>query len=410
MRILVLNCGSSSVKYQLIDTSVNIALAKGVVSRIGLSDAILNHKPFDRPEFKISAEILDHIMAIEYVVQALLSRDHGVIKDKSEIEAIGHRVVHGGEEFSDSALITSEVLSQIKKCIDLAPLHNPHNIKGINAAQKIFPGISQVAVFDTAFHQRMPPTSYIYGIPYILYKKYGIRKYGFHGTSHYYVAHRSAQLLQKDLKELLMITCHLGNGASMTAIRDGKSIDTSMGFTPLEGLLMGTRSGDLDPAVILHIMAHEELTLHEANTLLNKHSGLQGISSLSSDMKDILEESRRGNKSAQLALDIYCNRIKKYIGAYAAILGGLDVLVFTAGIGENAPLVRKKSCDNLEFLGIKIHDKRNEESIKVEATISSPQSKVKVLVIPTNEELVIARDTERIIKEVEKRKVMHKGV
>jgi acetate kinase len=410
MRILVLNCGSSSVKYQLIDTSVNIALAKGMVSRIGLSDAVLNQKPFDRPEFKISAEILDHIMAIEYVVQALLSRDHGVIKDKSEIEAIGHRVVHGGEEFSDSAMITSEVLSQIKKCIDLAPLHNPHNIKGINAAQKIFPGISQVAVFDTAFHQNMPPTSYIYGIPYILYKKYGIRKYGFHGTSHYYVAHRSAQLLQKDLKELLMITCHLGNGASMAAIKDGKSIDTSMGFTPLEGLLMGTRSGDLDPAVILHIMAHEELTLHEANTLLNKHSGLQGISSVSSEMRDILEESQKGNRSAQLALDIYCNRIKKYIGAYAAILGGLDVLVFTAGIGENAPLVRKKSCDNLEFLGIKIHDKKNKETIKVEATISSPQSKVKVLVIPTNEELVIARDTERIIQEVEKRKVMHKGV
>jgi len=410
MRILVLNCGSSSVKYQLVDTSVNIALAKGMVSRIGMSDALLNHKPFDRPEVKISAEILDHIMAIEYVVQTLQDRDHGVIKDKSEIQGVGHRVVHGGEEFSDSALITADILSQIRNCVDLAPLHNPHNIKGINAAQRIFPGVPQVAVFDTAFHQMMPPASYVYGIPYILYKKYGIRRYGFHGTSHYYVAHRAAQLLRKELKDLLMITCHLGNGASMTAIKDGKSIDTSMGFTPLEGLLMGTRSGDLDPAVILYIMGHEELTLNEANTLLNKHGGLQGISGLSSDMKDILEESERGNKSAKLALEIYCYRIRKYIGAYAAALGGLDVLVFTAGIGENAPAVRKKACKNLEILGIKIDEKRNQEAIKKEAMISSPKTRVKVLVIPTNEELVIARDTERIIHEAQRRKVMHKGV
>jgi len=410
MRILVLNCGSSSVKYQLVDTGVNIALAKGVVSRIGMSDALLNHKPFDRPEVKLSAEILDHIMAIEYVVRALLHRDHGVIKDQSEIQGVGHRVVHGGEEFSDSALITSDVLSQIRNCVDLAPLHNPHNIKGINAAQRIFPGVPQVAVFDTAFHQQMPPTSYVYGIPYILYKKYGIRRYGFHGTSHYYVAHRAAELLRKDLEELLMITCHLGNGASMAAIRDGKSMDTSMGFTPLEGLLMGTRSGDLDPAAILYIMGHEELTLNEANTLLNKHGGLQGISGVSSDMKDLLEESEKGNKSAQLALDIYCYRIKKYIGAYAAALGGLDVLVFTAGIGENAPRVREKTCENLEFLGIKIDKKKNRESIKTEAMISSPKTRVKILVIPTNEELVIARDTVRIIQEVETRKVMHKGV
>jgi acetate kinase len=410
MRILVLNCGSSSVKYQLIDTSVNIALAKGMVSRIGMSDALLNHKPFDRPEVKISAEILDHIMAIEYVVQTLQHTDHGVMKDKSEIQGVGHRVVHGGEEFSDSALITSDILSQIRNCVDLAPLHNPHNIKGINAAQRIFPGVPQVAVFDTAFHQMMPPASYVYGIPYILYKKYGIRRYGFHGTSHHYVAHRAAQLLRKELKDLLMITCHLGNGASITAIKDGKSTDTSMGFTPLEGLLMGTRSGDLDPAVILYIMGHEELTLNEANTLLNKHGGLQGISGVSSDMKDILEESEKGNKSAKLALDIYCYRIRKYIGAYAAALGGLDVLVFTAGIGENAPAVRKKACKNLEILGIKIDEKRNQEAIKKEAMISSPKARVKVLVIPTNEELVIARDTERIIHEVQRRRVMHKGV
>ncbi len=411
MRILVLNCGSSSVKYQLIDTSINIALAQGVVSRIGMSDAVLDHKPLDQPEIKISAEILDHIVAIEYVVSTLLSGDHGVIKDKSEIEAVGHRVVHGGERFSDSALITPDILSQIRNCVDLAPLHNPHNIRGINAAQTIFPGVPQVAVFDTAFHQKMPPTSYIYGIPYILYKKHGIRRYGFHGTSHHYVAHRAAELLRKDLKDILMITCHLGNGASMAAIKDGKSMDTSMGYTPLEGLLMGTRSGDLDPAVILYIMAHEELTLHEANTLLNKHSGLQGISGVSSEMKDILEESRKEkSKGAQLALDIYCYRIRKYIGAYAAALGGLDVLVFTAGIGENAPEVRKKACHNLEFLGIKIDEKANQEAIGTEVPISSPRAKVKVLVIPTNEELVIARDTDRIIQDVRRRKVMHKGI
>jgi acetate kinase len=410
MKILVLNCGSSSVKYQLIDTSISIALAKGLVSRIGMSQALLTHKPFDRPEIKITPEILDHIVAIEYVISILLSQNHGVIKDKKEIEAVGHRVVHGGEKFADSVLITAEILAEIRNCIELAPLHNPHNIRGINACEKILPGIPQVAVFDTAFHQKMPPVSYIYGIPYILYKKYGVRRYGFHGTSHHYVSKRAATVLGKPLSELKMITCHLGNGASMTAIKEGISSDTSMGFTPLEGLLMGTRCGDIDPSIILHVMAREELSLHEANTLLNKHSGMQGISGVSSDMRDIIEESQKGNRGAQLALDIYCYRIKKYIGAYAAAMGGLDVLVFTAGIGENSPLVRKKCCEDLEFLGIKIDDERNDEGIKVEQEISSDDSKVKVLAIPTNEELVIAVDTERIVKEEQTGKVMHKGV
>lgn len=375
-----------------------------------MSESLLIHKPFDRPEVKLTKEILDHIVAIENVVNILLSPENGVIKDKSEISAVGHRVVHGGEKFSDSALITPEIMEKIKECIDLAPLHNPHNIRGINACEKILPKIPQVAVFDTAFHQRMPKVAYIYGIPYILYKKYEIRRYGFHGTSHFFVSRRAAELLGKSLFQLKMITCHLGNGASMAAIKEGISVDTTMGFTPLEGLLMGTRCGDLDPAIILHIIAREELSLHEANTLLNKHSGMQGISGISSDMKDIIEECEKGNRGAQLAFDLYCYRIKKYIGAYAACMGGLDALIFTAGIGENSPLVRKKSCEGLEFLGIEIDDKKNEEAVGKEGEISSIHSKVKVFAIPTNEELVIASDTERIVEEAKTSKVMHKGV
>jgi acetate kinase len=410
MKILVLNCGSSSVKYQLIDIDNNLALAKGLVSRIGMSGAVLTHKPYDRNEVKISGEILDHIVAIEHVISVLLSPNHGVIKDKSEISAVGHRVVHGGEKFPDSVFITPEVMLELRNCIELAPLHNPHNIRGINACQRILPGIPQVAVFDTAFHQKMPPVAYIYGIPYILYKRYSIRRYGFHGTSHSFVSQRVSQLMNKSIKELKVITCHLGNGASMTAVDRGISVDTTMGFTPLEGLLMGTRSGDLDPAIILHIMAREELSLHEANTLLNKHSGMQGISGVSSDMRDIIEELNKGNAGAKLAFDIYCYRIRKYIGAYAAVMGGLDVLVFTAGVGENAPVVRKASCENLEFLGIKIDDQRNSQTIGKENIISTDDSKVKVWVIPTNEELVIAQDTKKIVEEQASPKETSKGL
>ncbi|MDH4222559.1 MAG: acetate kinase [candidate division Zixibacteria bacterium] len=398
MKILVLNCGSSSVKYQLIDIDKNYPLAKGLVSRIGMSEAVLTHKPHDRPEVKITGEIIDHIVAIEYVISILLSPNHGVIKDKSEIGAVGHRVVHGGEKFPESVLINSEVMVELRNCIELAPLHNPHNIRGINACQKILLNIPQVAVFDTAFHQQMPKHAYIYGLPYILYKKHGIRRYGFHGTSHYYVSRRASELLKKPANEVNIITCHLGNGASMAAVKEGISIDTSMGFTPLEGLLMGTRCGDLDPAVILHVMAREELSLQEANTLLNKHSGMQGISGHSSDMRDIIQEAKEGHANSRLALDIYCYRIKKYIGAYAVAMGGMNALVFTAGIGENSPLIRERCCEGLEFLGIELDEGRNEEAIGVEALISKDKSKVKVFAIPTNEELVIAQETKKVLE------------
>ncbi|MGB8657814.1 MAG: acetate kinase [Candidatus Zixiibacteriota bacterium] len=411
MKILVLNCGSSSVKYQLIDIDKGYVLAKGMVSRIGMSGAVLAHKPHDRPEVTISGDILDHIMAVEHVIAMLLSPNHGVIRDKSEIDAVGHRVVHGGEAFPDSVLIDSEVMQVLRDCIELAPLHNPHNIRGINACMKLLPGVPQVAVFDTAFHLKMPPYAYIYGIPYVLYKRYAIRRYGFHGTSHYYVSRRAARMLNRPIEELKIITCHLGNGASMSAVKGGVSVDTSMGYTPLEGLLMGTRSGDLDPAIILNVMAREELSLHEANTLLNKHSGLQGISGVSGDMRDIIKEAGNGNVNAQLALDVYCYRIRKYIGSYAAVLGGLDALVFTAGIGENSPLVRAKCCENLEFLGAKIDDEKNKQASGPQPDeIQTDDSGVKILRIPTNEELVIALDTKRVVEEAQEKKSMLKGV
>ncbi len=399
MKILILNCGSSSVKYQLIDTDTQIALAKGLVSRIGMSESVLTHKPWDRPEIKVSAEILDHIVAVEYVVSMLLSPNHGVIKDKNEIDAIGHRVVHGGEEFTDSVLITPDLMSTLRSLIELAPLHNPHNIRGINACLKTMPKVPQVAVFDTAFHWRMPPHAYIYGIPYVFYKRYAIRRYGFHGTSHKYVCTRAAHMLGRPQEELKLITAHLGNGASMAAVNGGVSIDTSMGFTPLEGLLMGTRSGDLDPAIILHIMAREELSLHEGNTMLNKHSGLVGISGVSSDMREIITAANGGNSNAKLALDIFCYRIKKYIGSYWAALGDLDALIFTAGVGENSAVVRALSCAGMEKMGIKIDEAKNNAAVSKEMDISTPDSKVRVLVIPTNEELVIAQDTQRIVEE-----------
>ncbi len=398
MKVLVINCGSSSVKYQLIDTENEKALAKGLVARIGMSASVLTHKPHDRDEVKISGEILDHIVAVEYVVSVLLSENHGVIKDRKEIEAIGHRVVHGGEEFSDSVLITPELMAELRNLIDLAPLHNPHNIRGINACMKTIPNTPQVAVFDTAFHTNMPPKAYIYGLPYVMYKRYSIRRYGFHGTSHKYVTERASAMLGKPLDQLKIITCHLGNGASMAAVKHGVSVDTSMGFTPLEGLLMGTRTGDLDPAIILHIMGREELSLHEANTLMNKHSGLAGISGVSSDMREVTEAAEEGHTNARLALDVYGYKVQKYIGAYAAAMGGLDALVFTAGIGENAPDIRKLCLTDLQFLGIEVDDSKNKAVKGKETDISADGARVKTLVIPTNEELVIARDTKRIVE------------
>jgi len=399
MKILVLNCGSSSAKYQLIDMEQQLALAVGLVDRIGMSESVLTHKPHDRPQVKTALEILDHTQAIDSIIAILLSPDHGVITDKSEIVAVGHRVVHGGERFTASVLITVELMDEIKQLISLAPLHNPHNIRGITAAAALLPNVPQVAVFDTAFHHLMPPHAYIYGIPYLLYRKYGIRRYGFHGTSHYYVSLRAAELLGKPIAETKIITCHLGNGASMAAVDGGISIDTSMGFTPLEGLLMGTRSGDCDPAIILHIMAREELTLHEANTLLNKHSGLYGISGLSSDMREILKGTSEGHANAALALEIYCYRIKKYIGSYMAALGGLDAVVFTGGVGENAVEVRRRCLAGLECFGIRLDNAKNEAHKKGAEIISVAGSPVSVIVVPTNEELVIAQETERIMKE-----------
>jgi acetate kinase len=398
MNILVINCGSSSVKYQFIDMDKKVALAKGAVTRIGMSGALLSHKPLDRDEVKIAGVILDHIIAIQYVINILLSPEHGVIKDKSEIHAVGHRVVHGGERFTESALITDEIIREIRNLIELAPLHNPHNLSGIRACIKNLPDIPQAAVFDTAFHHQMPPHAYIYGIPYIMYKKYGIRRYGFHGPSHQYVSERAMKLMNHPAANLKIITCHLGNGASISAVDGGISVDTSMGFTPLEGLLMGSRSGDLDPSVILHIMGREELTLHEATALLNKHSGLSGVSGLSSDIREIDEARQNGHPNAELALDIYCYRLKKYIGAYAAAMGGLDALVFTAGVGENSSTVRKMTCEGLQFLGAELDEQKNNKMSNDERDISADSSKIKIFVIPTNEELVIARDTLNIVK------------
>jgi acetate kinase len=401
MNILVLNCGSSSVKYQLIEAGSQKMLARGGVERIGMTGATLTNVRFDGDEITIAGEIVDHTVAIEYVLAVLLSRNHGVINDKSDIHAIGHRVVHGGEQFSASVLITDEVIKGIRSNFEIAPLHNPHNLRGINACQINLPGTPQVAVFDTAFHQQMPKKAYLYGLPYSLYTQYRIRRYGFHGTSHRYVAGRAAVLLGKDLSSLKLITCHLGNGCSMAAIEGGISIDTTMGFTPLEGLLMGTRSGDLDPSVILYIMSKEGLTLAEANTLLNKHSGLQGISGVSNDMREILSEMKNGDKKAKYAFDVFCYRVKKYIGAYAAAMGGLDAVVFTGGIGENSPEIRKGCTENLELLGITVDERLNDTRGK-EVTISAPDSRVKVFVIPTNEELVIALDTMKIVVEMKR--------
>lgn len=397
MKVLVLNSGSSSIKYQFIDTENQVALAKGLVDRIGMSGAVLAHQRYDGDQIKIAGEILDHQIAVEYVLGVMLSRNHGVISDKKDIEAVGHRVVHGGETFSDSVFIDEHVVKVLQDNIELAPLHNPPNIKGIQACQRILPDTPQCAVFDTAFHSHMPPKSYLYGIPYELYKKHKIRRYGFHGTSHLYVSQRAALLLNKEGKDLKIITAHLGNGCSMAAVKHGLSMDTTMGFTPLEGLLMGTRSGDLDPSLILYIMGKEGLTLGEANTLLNKHSGLIGISGESSDMREILAAVKDNQQRSKWAFEIFCYRIKKYIGAYTAAMGGLDALVFTGGIGENSKEVREEVCKDMEFLGIELDELKNQNNDEI---ISKEHSKVSVMRIPTNEELVIALDTAKIVSEV----------
>lgn len=397
MKILVINCGSSSLKYQFLDMNNESVLAKGLVERIGIEGSVLKHEKTGMDKEVINADIKDHEIALKLVMDALVNEKYGAIKDLSEIDAVGHRVVHGGEAFAKSVLIDENVMKSIKDCIDLAPLHNPPNITGIRACQKLLPNVKMVAVFDTAFHQTMPESSYIYAIPYEYYEKYRIRRYGFHGTSHLFVSERAAQIMGKNKEDLNIITCHLGNGASVSAIKGGKCIDTSMGLTPLEGLIMGTRSGDMDPAIVTFLMEKEGLSAKEVDNILNKKSGVLGISGVSSDFRDIEEEAEKGNKKAQLALDMFHTRVKKYIGAYAAQLGHVDALVFTAGLGENSAESREEICKNMDFLGIEIDTNVNKVRGK-ETLISTENSKIKVYIIPTNEELVIARDTLALTK------------
>ena len=397
MKVLTLNCGSSTVNYTLIDTDTKTNLATGKVDRIGMIGATIEIEKPGGAKASHEDELLDHVMAINSILQMLVDPQLQILSSLREIDAIGHRVVHGGETFTGSVLITPEVVQTLKDNISLAPLHNPPNIQGIEAAQATLPTVPMVGVFDTAFHTTMPEHAYIYPIPYQLYKKHSIRRYGFHGTSHFYVSRRACEIADVRCCDSNIITLHLGNGASVTAIHHGKSVDTSMGFTPLEGLVMGTRCGDIDPAIILHIMDEERLSLHEANNLLNKFSGLVGISGRSSDMRDLEDLYFKGDKLARLAIEIYAYRIKKYIGAYMAVLGKLDLLVFTAGIGENSPMIREKSLEGMESLGIHLDKKKNDGLRAKEAIISADDSPVKVLVVPTNEELVIAMDTAEIV-------------
>lgn len=397
MNILVINCGSSSLKYQLIDMKDESVLAKGLVERIGIEGSVLKHEVPNHDKVKIEQPIKDHEVALKLVIDALLNKEYGAVKDLSEINAVGHRVVHGGEEFAKSVLIDEKVIKGIEKCSELAPLHNPANLIGISACQKILPDVKMVAVFDTAFHQTMPKHSYIYALPYEYYEKYKIRRYGFHGTSHYYVSQRAAAMLGKKPEDVNIITCHLGNGASVSAVKEGKCIDTSMGLTPLEGLIMGTRCGDMDPAIVTFLMEKENLDVKGMNDVMNKKSGVLGISSVSSDFRDIEQAQEDGNERAKVALDAYHQRVKKYIGAYAAELGKVDAVVFTAGLGENSSSSREAICENLGILGIEI-DKEKNKTRGEEKIVSKDGSKVKVMVIPTNEELAIARDTLELIK------------
>lgn len=396
MKVLVVNSGSSSIKYQLFNMTDESVLAKGLVERIGIPDSIINHYPSGKDPIITHQDIPDHKVGIKLMMDALLHPDYGVIKDISEIVAVGHRVVHAGEKFSGSVLLTDEIMDALKECIELAPLHNPPNILGIEVCKELMPGVPQVGVFDTAFHQTIPECAYLYGIPYKFYKKYKIRRYGFHGTSHKYVAQKAAEILEKPLEELKIITCHLGNGSSITAVKNGISIDTSLGFGTVAGIVMGTRCGDVDPAVIPFLMDKEKLSVEGINKIIYRESGLLGLSEgISSDNRDLGKKAKQGDERAIRALSILDYGIKKYIGAYAAAMGGVDVVVFTAGIGENAWKVRKGACEGLEFLGIKIDPDKNNSSNK-ETIISEDGSKVKVMVIPTNEEWMIAKDTAEI--------------
>jgi len=399
-KILVINAGSSSLKYQLYDMSDESVLAKGRVERIGMEASIVVHEPKDRDDLRYVEEILDHTTAVRVVLQKLTDPEYGVIKSIDEIDAVGHRIVHGGEKLTKSMIVDDQVKQEIRGLFDLAPLHNPAHLMGIMAIENNLPNVPQTVVFDTAFHSTMPPMCYMYPIPKVLYRKHKVRRYGFHGTSHQYVSEQAAKFLNKPLESLKIITCHIGNGASVTAIKDGKSFDTSMGMTPLEGLMMGTRSGDIDPAIVPYAMAKEELTVNEVNSMLNKHSGLMAISGLSSDMREITENMDK-DPNAKLAFDMFEYRLRKYIGSYAAALNGVDVIVFTAGIGENSVVLRKTVCENLTYLGVKLDEQRNAERSSQDRRISADDSKVEVLVIPTNEELMIARDTYRLLESLQ---------
>ena len=395
--ILVINAGSSSLKYQLIDMESETLVAKGNAERIGIAGSKLTHNPIKTPAVVIEEPMADHVAAIRMVLEALTDKEHGVISSMDEINAVGHRVVHGGEKFSGSVLIDDEVIAALEENIPLAPLHNPANLMGIRACQEVMPNTPMVGVFDTAFHQTMPPKAYLYGLPYEYYKDLKVRRYGFHGTSHRYVSQKVAQCMGKNVEDLKIVTCHLGNGGSITAVQGGKSVDTTMGMTPLEGVLMGTRSGDMDPAIIEYLMTNNNMTIDEVMTVLNKKSGLQGISGLTSDMRDVVAGMKEGNERAAAAFESFCYRATKYIGAYAAAMGGVDVVVFTAGIGENMALVRETVCKNLGFMGIKVCPERNAVRGD-EVKISTDDSAVDVWVIATNEELMIARDTLEMVK------------
>ena len=397
MKILVLNCGSSSVKYKLIDTDGNNVMAEGGVEKIGLHDGFLKYKLSDGSKAIKELGLTDHKGAVKAVLDILTDPELGCIKSYDEIDAVGHRVVHGAEKFSKSVLLTDEVIQQVKDCYDLAPLHNPANVTGIEAVEEILPGIKQVGVFDTAFHQTMPAKSYMYALPYRFYKEDGVRRYGFHGTSHRYVSGRVCEILGVDINTQKIITCHIGNGGSITAVINGKSVDTSMGLTPTEGLMMGTRVGDVDPGALTFLMKKHNLSVDDLQKIINKESGVLGVTGMSSDMREIEAADKNGVERAQLALSMYEQRITKYVGAYAAEMGGVDIIVFTGGVGENQTGVRENVCAPLAFMGVEIDKAVNDVTRGTETIISTPSSKVKVVVVPTDEELMIARDTEAIV-------------
>ncbi len=397
MKILVINCGSSSLKYQLIDSGTEAVLAKGLCERIGIDGSSLTHQPAGKEKILIERPMPDHTVAVQMVIDALTDKESGVIASLDEIGAVGHRIVHGGERFAGSVLITDEVMKAIEECSDLAPLHNPANLIGINSCKKIMPNVPMAAVFDTAFHQTMPQKAYLYGLPYEYYEKYKVRRYGFHGTSHDFVSKRAAQMLGKDRRDLKIIVCHLGNGASISAVKNGESVDTSMGLTPLEGLIMGTRCGDIDPAIVSFIGEKEHLSYREMSDLMNKKSGVLGMSGISSDFRDLGEAAAKGNVRARTTLETYAYRVAKYIGAYTAAMNGVDVIAFTAGVGENNQQVRELVGQYLGFLGTAIDPEKNR--IRGEETvISTQESRVTVVVVPTNEELAIARETLRLVQ------------